>query len=178
MIIDVIFIALMAFAVFKGMSKGFIQSLFSLVAFFIGLAAALKLSAVVSNYLSAHFKMEGKWLPFLSFVLVFASFIILFFYLGKFFEKTTEMMMLGWLNKFGGVCLYMLLNGILFSTFLFYAVQMHLFTQQNINDSFSYPYISPLAPAFTHYLGKLIPFFKDIFLQLEEYFDNIAVRYQ
>ena len=168
----------MSFAIFKGMSKGFIQSLFSLVAFFIGLAAAIKLSAVVAHYLSTHFNMQGKWLPFFSFVLIFAFFIILFYYLGKLFEKTTELMMLGWLNKFAGICLYMLLYGIFLSTILFYSVQMKLFTEQYTKDSFSYPYIAPLAPALLHYLGMIIPFFKDVFLQLENYFSNVAERYQ
>ena len=51
MIIDIAFAIVMILAIFKGFSKGFIVGIFSLLAFIIGLAAALKLSVVVANYL-------------------------------------------------------------------------------------------------------------------------------
>jgi membrane protein required for colicin V production len=173
MFIDIFFIALMFLAVSKGINNGLIRSLFSFIAFFVGLAAAIKLSVFLTNYLSANFNAHGKWLPFISFILIFASFVILFFYLGKFFEKTTEILMLGWLNKFGGVCLYMLLYGIMYSVILFYGKQMNLISVKYINKSIFYPYVEPLGPLLIDSLGKIIPLFKDLFLQLEQYFDEI-----
>lgn len=173
MIVDVIFVILMSFAIYKGMGKGFIQSLFSFIAFFVGLAAATKLSAVVSNYLSDHFNFHGVWLPFLSFVLIFAFFVIIFHYAGKFFEKTTEVMMMGWLNKFGGICIYLLIYGMLYSVVIFYAKEMQLLSKEKLNESVFYPYFSPLGPWLTDHLGKLIPFFRDIFSQLQQYFEGL-----
>ncbi len=52
MIIDIAFALLMVLAIFKGLRKGLILGIFSLLAFLIGLAAALKLSAVVAVYLN------------------------------------------------------------------------------------------------------------------------------
>jgi membrane protein required for colicin V production len=155
------------------MSKGFIQSLFSFIAFFIGLAAATKLSVVVSKYLADHFHSNAVWLPFLSFVLIFATIIIVFYYAGKVFEKTTEAMMLGWLNKFGGVCIYLLLYGVFFSVIIFYAEQMKLIGKEKLNESVFYPYFSPLGPWLLDHLGKIIPFFKNIFLELQQYFEGL-----
>jgi len=171
MIVDVIFIVLMSFATYKGMSKGFIQSLFSFIAFFVGLAAATKLSAVVSQYLSDHFNFHGVWLPFVSFVLIFALFIIMFYYAGKFFEKTTEVMMMGWLNRFGGICIYLLLYGVFYSVIIFYATEMQLIGKEKLSESVFYPYFSPLGPWLIDHLGKIIPFFKDVFSQLQQYFE-------
>jgi len=173
MIIDIIFVGLMSFAVYKGMSKGFIQSLFSFTAFIVGLAAATKLSAVVSNFMSEHFQTNAIWLPFLSFILIFAVFLILFFYAGKFFEKTSEVMMLGWLNKFGGICIYLLLYGSLLSVVIFYAAEMKILGKENLSQSVFYPYFSPLGPWIIDNLGKIIPFFKGVFLQLQQYFEGL-----
>ena len=53
MIIDIVFVIIMILAIFKGLSKGLMLGIFSLLAFIIGLAAALKLSVVVAAYLKA-----------------------------------------------------------------------------------------------------------------------------
>ena len=69
--IDVAFIIVMAIAVIKGFSKGFVVALFSFLAYIIGLAAALKLSVVVAHHFGSSWNASGKWIPVLSFALVF-----------------------------------------------------------------------------------------------------------
>jgi membrane protein required for colicin V production len=71
MIIDVAFLITMIVAVFKGFSKGLIVGIFSFIAFLIGLAAALKLSTVVAHHFESSAGIAAKWLPSISFVLVF-----------------------------------------------------------------------------------------------------------
>jgi membrane protein required for colicin V production len=142
--------------------------------FFIGVAAAIKFSAIVASRLSTNGHLNGKWLPFLSFVLVFSIVVISMHYLGKLFQKTSELIMMGWLNKIGGICLFVLLYGIIFSVLLFYANQLHLFKKETINSSYFYPYISPLAPDVINSMGKIIPFFKDLFVQLEGFFNTVS----
>src|SRR5687768_17186318 len=126
MIIDIIFLILMIMAVFKGLSKGLIVALFSIIAYIIGLAAALKLSASVANYLSSETNITGKWLPLLSFALVFIGVVLLVKLGAAFIQKTFQVAMLGWLNCLGGMVFYILLYTIIFSIFLFYAEAMML----------------------------------------------------
>ena len=47
--IDIIFAILIVIAIFKGYRKGFIIAIFSVLAFILGLAAALKLSATIAG---------------------------------------------------------------------------------------------------------------------------------
>ena len=77
MIIDIGFLILMILAIFKGLRKGFILGIFSLFAFIIGLAAALKLSVVVAAWLQKNVIPASRWLPVLSFLLVFIVVIFL-----------------------------------------------------------------------------------------------------
>ena len=69
--IDIIFAILIIIAIFKGLRRGFIVAVFSIIGFIVGLAAALKLSALVAVYLQNSIAVAGKWLPFISFALVF-----------------------------------------------------------------------------------------------------------
>jgi len=178
MIIDILFLLLLGLAVFKGMRNGLISSLFSFISFFIALAAAIKLSATCTNYMADHFHSQSKWLPFLSFILVFACFMIVIHYIGKAFEKTAEIMMMGWLNKLGGICFYMLMYGLSYSILLFYAKQMHLISDETEKASRFYHYLEPLGPSSIEMLGNIIPFFKGLFLQLENYFQDLSHQAQ
>ena len=173
MFIDIIFLLLMLAAVFKGYSKGFIVALFSVVGFIVGLAAALKLSAFAAEKLSGTFNTSGKWLPVLSFLLVFIAVVLLVRLGAKLIQSSIELAMLGWVNRIAGIVLYALLYAILFSVFLFYATQLKVFSDESIAASNTYPYIQPLGPKVIGSLGVVIPWFKDMFSQLEHFFEGI-----
>ncbi len=172
MFIDILFIALLIIAIFKGMSKGLILSLFSIIAFIVGLAAAIKLSAIVANRFANNQYLNSKWVPFVSFILVFIAVAIVVKILASIIQRFAEMLMLGWLNKLAGVLLFMLLYGIIYSVFLFYGTQLHIIQQETIHSSIVYHYICPLAPKIMDIIGTVIPFFKDIFAQLGHFFES------
>src|SRR5678810_955263 len=71
MFIDIIAIALIVLAMIKGFQKGLVVAIFSLLAFIIGLAAAIKLSSAVAAYLGTNTIVSHRWLPILAFVVVF-----------------------------------------------------------------------------------------------------------
>ena len=104
--IDIIFAIIAIIAIIKGIRKGLIVALFSIIAYIFGLAAALKLSAAVEVYLQQNISVPGKWLPVISFVLVFLIVVILVNWAGKFMEKAFEMAFLGWAKKLAGAALY------------------------------------------------------------------------
>lgn len=174
MFIDIVFFILMLLAVFKGYSKGFVVALFSVAGFILGIAAALKLSAYVATQLQDTFSASGRWLPVLSFLLVFIAVVVLVKLGARIIQSSMEMVMLGWLNRLAGVLLYALLYGIFFSVFLFYAVQLNILSPQATATSNIYPYIQPLAPKIIDGLGRLIPWFKDLFTQLQHFFEGIT----
>lgn len=174
MIIDIIFLVLAVMAIYKGYSRGFVVAVFSVVGFIIGLAAALKLSANVAEKLSGSLNASGKWLPFLSFILVFIAVLILVKLGAKIIQRSLEFVMLGWLNQLGGIAFYMLLYVVILSIFLFYASQMHLLSEATISSSFFYDWLQPVGPYVIEGLGKVVPWFKDMFEQLQTYFGKMA----
>ena len=176
MIIDIAFVIAMILAIFKGLSKGFIVGVFSLLAFIIGLAAALKFSAVVASYLREEGMESSKWLPVLSFFLVFIVVLLLVGLGARLVKKTFQFAMLGWLDSLLGIFLYMIIYIIILSVILFFAEKMFLFKPHVITDSYTYKYIALWGPKVINNLGNIIPFFKDIFTQLQGFFDSLAKK--
>ena len=172
MSIDAIYLILLVIALFKGLKNGFVVGIISLFGFIIGLAAAMKLSAVVAHSLENSSGNFSKWLPFFSFFIVFIVVIFLVGLLARTIKKILSLSMLGWLDKLLGVALYLILYTIIFSIFLFFAVNAHLISQQSIEASNVYPYINNWGPAVINNMGKIIPIFKDLFLQLQEFFSK------
>ena len=172
--IDLIFAVILIIAVIKGLRKGLVVALFSIVAFIIGLAAAMKLSAVVAVYLQKNVAVSNQWLPVISFIIVFIVVVVLVNLGGKLVEKTFEMAFLGWANWLGGAIFYLLLYTIIVSIFLFYAEKINLVKQEMISNSIVYPYIKPWGPAVINTFGKIIPLFKDSFQQLESFFEKLS----
>lgn len=176
MFIDIVFLGLMLLACLKGYSKGLIVALFSILAFMAGLAAALKLSAYAAERLSGTFNSSGKWLPALAFFLVFVVVALLVRLGARLLQKTVEMAMLGWINKVGGIILYAILYAMLLSVFLFYTVQMKIISADTVAASQAYPFLKPLGPLFIDSLGTIIPWFKGMFAQLQEFFGRVPVQ--
>lgn len=169
MVIDVAYMILIAIACFKGLRKGFIIAVFSVLGFIIGIAAALKLSSIVALKLSVH-TGTAKWLPAVSFLLVFIAVAFIVNFVGKIIQKTFETVMLGWINRLAGVALFILLYSIIYSVFLFYAVQLHFISAATTATSVVFPYLQPLAPKIINSLGTILPWFKNMFHQLEDFF--------
>lgn len=156
------------------MRKGLIVALFSIFAFVAGLAAALKLSAVVAARLSTEVSPTFKWLPMLSFLLVFMLVAFLVNLGGRIIQKTFETILLGWVNRVAGMLLYMALYTFIFSIILFFASQAHLINANTIASSFFFPYIQPLGPRVINAIGDLIPFFKNMFSELQKFFGGLS----
>ena len=174
MLIDIIFAVCMVIAILKGFQKGLVVAIFSIVAFIIGLAAALKLSTVVAGYLKDSISVSAKWLPFISFVLVFLGVILLVRMGAKMIEKTLQVAMLGWVNRLGGIIFYAVLYLLILSIFLFYAQKLQLLQPSTIQSSLTYSFVQPWGPKVINGIGNFIPFFKDMFADLEAFFTGIS----
>jgi membrane protein required for colicin V production len=174
MLIDIVFAIIVVLACIKGFQKGLIIALFSVLAFVIGLAAALKLSAVLANYLDGSLNVSAKWLPVISFALVFFGVVLLVRMGARLVEKTFQMALLGWVNRIGGIVLYAALYIIILSIFLFYAEKIKLIDPEVIKASATYSFVQPWGPAVIDNFGKVIPIFKDTFADLEKFFGNVG----
>ena len=174
MILDLIYAIIIVLAVLQGYRRGLIVGLFSLIAIIIGLAAAMKLSAVVAGYIGKTVKVSDEWLPLISFAVVFLVVVLLIRWAARAIEKTIAIAMLDWVNKLGGVVFYIAIYTIVFSVLLFYTEKMKLIQPETIHKSVTYSYVQPWGPKIINGIGSVIPIFRDVFSELEKFFDRIA----
>src|SRR5277367_4470675 len=165
--IDILFYIIIVFAIIRGWRKGLILALFSLACGLVGLAAAVKLSAIVATHMKSDLHMTTRWLPVLAFLLVFIFVIIIISWVGRILEKIIKWVLLGWLNKLGGILLFVVLYLSIYSVILFYGTETQLISKHTANESYFYHLIAPFGPAVIRFITGFIPFGHDMFKTLE-----------
>ena len=176
MLIDLVFVILLLVAAFKGLRNGLIVALFSFVGILLGLAIAVKLSSVAAGYIGSAVSVSERWLPLIAFIAVFIAVVALVRLGAGALQAAVEVTALGWLNRLGGVLFYGLLYLFVFSIIIFYLSQIQFIKPEAQQASVTYPYIQPLGPKVIDGLGVVIPFFKNMFLSLENYFSPIVQK--
>ncbi len=176
MLLDIIFVVILILAIVKGYQRGLIVGIFSLVAIIVALAAAMKLSSVVAVYLGDNVKISEHWLPVISFALVFLVMVLLIRLGANLIQKTVELAMLGWVNRLGGIIFYIAIYLIVYSVLLFYAEQVRIVQPATIEKSVTYSFVQPWGPKAINGFAAVIPFFKDMFAGLEQFFDGVSQK--
>lgn len=176
MIIDILLLILLLFAVLKGMRNGFVIAVFSFLAIIIGLAAAMKLSTWVADWLKNSTSINASWLPFLSFALVMIGVVLLVRLGALAIHAALKMALLGWVNKLAGILLYAVLFITVYSIVLFYAGEIHLLKAETFTASQSYPFIQPWGPKAIDLFASVIPWFKGMFEELSAFFGSLPSK--
>jgi membrane protein required for colicin V production len=140
----------------------------------IGLAAAIKLSAVLATHMKSDLHLSSRWLPILAFVLVFILVLLIIHWAGRLLEKILQMVMLAWLNKLGGILLFFILYLSIYSVILFYGTRSGHISKQAVGDSHMYFLIAPFGPAVIRFITGFIPYGHDMFHALEGFFGKVA----
>ena len=173
MILDVIGIIVIVLFFIRGYIRGIIVAAFSVVAILLGILCALKFSQSLSTWLLEKGYVTSGWVQVISYIVLFMGVFLLVRLIAKMVQKAAEGMMLGTINKLIGGVLYAFLGAVLWSSLLWIAARMQVFTPETIAASKTYPWLSKLAPWFFEQAGRLLPFVKDTFEKLEHFFDAV-----
>lgn len=174
MLLDIIIVIILILAIIKGYQRGLIVGVFSFIALFVGLAAAIKLSTLVAGYIGNTGKVSEQWLPLIAFAVVFIIVVLLVRAIAAVIERTVQIVMLGWINRLGGIIFYVALYITVLSVILFYAEQIKLLQPVTANKSLAYHYIQPLGPKAINAFGSILPVFKNMFRELQDFFGGLS----
>lgn len=145
MLIDILFLAMMVIAVFKGMRNGLIVALFSIIGWVVGLYAAFMFSGLAENYLKGVLNLSPRVLSIVAFILVFSLVSLLVNLGARIVEKLIGLTPIGWLNRLGGIFFYVLLYALIFSVMIYFAEKVRLVSEETVSSSRMYPWVKPLA---------------------------------
>ncbi len=172
--LDIVFILCLALGFFIGFRGGIIRSLLSLVGMFMGVAVAVKFTALVSQYLYTNFDVVAAWWPFLVFVLLLILVILVFKLIAITLEKFLDGASLGLINKLAGASVWCFLMVLLLSLGLWFANEGGMVRPELKSESYVYSYLLPVGPWALEMMGNVIPWFKGMFELVTEQLDNLA----
>ncbi|MBW7889953.1 MAG: CvpA family protein [Chitinophagaceae bacterium] len=170
--IDLIFLLLLIAGVYKGARKGIIMSVFTFAGWIVGLAAALTLSGFVAGAMQNHTNINSRWLPALSFLIVFTITALLIRSAGKLVENILDLSLLNWVNRLGGALVYAGLYVLLGSVLLFFMEKLHLINTETLSASRAHGLTEGLVPALLEGLGTFMPTLKNTFQGLQDFFEG------
>jgi membrane protein required for colicin V production len=174
MFIDVVVLIMVILALVKGFGKGFIMALFNTLSLIIGLAAAVKFSAMVAPVIGEKLDTGVQFAPIIAFLAIFAGVLLLIRMAGKAIEKTFETASIGFINRASGALLYLLVYLSIISILFYYVEKTGLLRKEVQEASLTWNLIAPWGPAVLDGIGLLIPFFKNMFDTLNDFFEQVA----
>lgn len=157
----------------RGYMKGIIVAVFAVLSILLGIICALKLSGVLASWLLELHLVNSGWGQLISYAILFIGVVLIVRLIARAIQSTLHLAMLGWLNGLIGGLLYAFLAAVVFSSVLWISNQMHLLSPETIAYSKTYVYIAPLAPWVFDHIGTLLPFAKNVFSDLQHFFDHV-----
>ncbi|MBO6247720.1 MAG: CvpA family protein [Bacteroidales bacterium] len=159
-IIDIIVIVCCVPAVIRGLSKGFVNQAYSLLALIIGVWLSFKFSAPLGDALMSYVELSPTILHVIAFGIILLIVMLLVTLVGKAVEKVLKFVMLGWLNKILGVVFALikvfLIIGLVITLFDAINSNIPLVKEQVLNESLFYHPVKNLADTVFPYLKELI----------------------
>lgn len=173
MVLDIIAITLIIIFFVRGYMKGIIVAAFSVLAIVLGIICALKLSEVLARYLFEQGWVTSGWAQIISYIILFVGVVWGVRMVAKAMESAMQAVMLGWVNKGLGGLFYAFIAIMAWSALLWLGTEMVIVTPEMIATSKTYEYTQPIAPWVADKVGYLWPMAKEVFSDLELFFDNV-----
>lgn len=125
--IDIVFTALLGYALYNGLKNGLFVEIASFGSLVIGIFVAIKFSHIVRFSIEDLIKINPKYIEIVAFAITFLLVVVGIHLLAKFFTSILSLAYLGWLNKLGGAVFSLL------KTVLMLSVVISLFQKINLN---------------------------------------------
>lgn len=161
---DIVLIVFLLIGAFSGYRKGFLSTLFSLLAIVLGILAGFKLMGNVMLMLESRFDINEKILPYVAFAVVFMVVIICVSLLGNLLKSSLEKTVLGSADQVAGAGLGILKTAFMISVLVWIISSLNIELPEHLTeDSWLYPKVQSFAPTVTSWVAGVFPVFSDLF---------------
>ena len=117
--VDIILIIPILWGLYKGFTKGLIIEAASIIALGLAIWGGVKFSDFLTGYIHEHFSWNTKYLPVVSFAIIFLGILIGVYAIAKLLERVVKAVALGFVNKLAGGIFGMLKFGLILSVIIF-----------------------------------------------------------
>ncbi len=156
---DIILLICFIPAVFRGLSKGFVEQLAALLSIIIGAWLAYRFGGTLGEWAAGYLEMDAKIVNIICFTLIIIVAVVLLFLVGKLISGVIRIAMLGWLNRLLGLVFALLKTalvlGLAVTLFDTLNASLGLVSREGLDSSFMYSGLKDFADAVFPYLKKL-----------------------
>lgn len=166
--IDLFFFCLICFGVLRGLFKGFIVEIASIVSILIGGYGAIRFSNNIATILIKSLNWSISTITIFSFIITFTGIVLAILIAAKLTTKLFNLMSLGIINRiiggiFGGLKISLILSILLLFLNQF-KIDKAINLEDKLQESILYHYIKDLAPG-------ILPSYFD-FAEFKQFFDS------
>ena len=147
--LDIIIAIILLVFGFKGLRKGLIIEVVTLLAFGVGIYGAMHFSDFTAGHLQDFMEINPKYLNTIAFVLTFIILVVVVNLIGRLISKAIKSLNLGFFDKLGGFVFGVLKGVLLCSTFVLVLNNLQwtgIIKEEVRQKSFLYPYVEKTVP--------------------------------
>ncbi len=126
-----LFGALLAYSLYKGIKNGLFVEVASFISLLLGIYIAIKFSSLMKEIIMKHVSWNPNTIQVTAFILTFILVVIGVYFLAKILTGIADFAFLGWANKLGGGFFRIL------KTILILSIFIALFEKINFNETFA-----------------------------------------
>lgn len=168
MILDFVILLAVALGFLQGYRRGLVNSIFFLLAFFIGSIIALRFGYLLALLLNRTFGIESEYLPLISLAILFIAVLVIILLIARSLEGTLKKVKLNMFNRIAGGVLWAVAAVYVTSLGFWYMEKYHVVTEDVKEGSLTYPYVGQLSQDMTEALGRALPFVLDTYYDIDE----------
>jgi membrane protein required for colicin V production len=106
----------------RGATKGFIIELATLIGIALGILAAYYFADDLQDMIKGYFSLGEKAIRVIAYVIIFLVVWLLVYLIGKIFEKSADVIALGWLNKLLGA-IFGIVKGVILVCLILFLIE-------------------------------------------------------
>lgn len=166
-VLDLFILLPIAYFAYKGFTAGFIQEVLSIVGIILAVFLTFAYMKPVSAFLEA-FISNPDTATVVAGLILFIGTIAIVQAIGVVVRKFLELIHLNIINRLAGLCFGALKSAIVVSGFLWLFAGLNLPAEQTRNESLTYSYVIPLAPATFDLVATAFPHIEGFIETIEQ----------
>ena len=172
-LIDIVAIVALGFGAWRGFKNGVIHEVFGLLGLIIGIWAGMRLAFIFANWYRDNLEIPENILPLIAFLTAFAIGVGIFLLAGKLATMVLKTVQLNLPNRIAGAVFGAAKWAFIAGTLLSMIGISEVITQETKDNSATYPMLSAYTKGVQQYTLGLLPFVKNVFGEMEDYFVDL-----
>ncbi len=173
MVLDIMLLIFAGYGFYLGYSKGIIGTVFTFLAYTLGLVAGIKFAPAMTSTLEDLFNNTNPLMFLAGFLLSFVLIMIVIRTLAKGLEGVLKAGNINIINKMIGGAFISGIMMVIFSIFLWFGDSANIVNDASKRGSLTYPYLKPLPAQAYEMAQNLQPAFKDFYHEAVDMMDQL-----